>query len=201
MKFIIGKKIEMTQRFGDDGRVVPVTLIQAGPCVVTQVKDATRDGYRAVQIGFGHSKHITKSITGHLKDTGSFEVLREFRVPEGDSLEYGATIQAGVFEPGDIVKVVATSKGRGFQGVVKRHGFKGSPATHGHKDQLRMPGSIGSKRQGPVAKGKRMPGRMGGERITVTNLKVVDIDAKTNQLAVRGAVPGARGSLVLIQSM
>lgn len=201
MKFIIGKKFEMTQRFEAGGHVVPVTLIQAGPCVVTQVKDIEKDGYRAIQIGFGNAKKLTKSIAGHVGELGSFEVLREFRVPQDVSYERGAQVDVTVFEPGDKVKVTGTSKGRGFQGVVKRHGFHGSPATHGHKDQLRMPGSIGSKRQGPVAKGKRMAGRMGGEQVTVTNLVVMDIDKKTNQIALKGAVPGARGSLVLIQSV
>lgn len=201
MKFIIGKKLEMSQRFNEDGQVVPVTLVQAGPCVVTQVKAVENDGYHAVQIGFGKAKHVSQSVAGHLKGAGPFEVLQEFRVPQDVLFEHGAMIDAKIFEPGDRVKVTGTSKGRGFQGVVKRHGFHGSPASHGHKDQLRMPGSIASKRQGPVARGKRMAGRMGAERVTITNLKVVDIDPKVNQIALKGAVPGARGSLLLIQSM
>lgn len=190
----------MTQRFSDDGRVLPVTVIAALPCVVTAVKTEERDGYAAVQLATGAAKRVTKPLAGHFKELGSFARVREFRGADVSG-ERGEKINVSVFAPGDVVDVVGTSKGRGFQGVVKRHGFHGSPASHGHKDQLRMPGSIGSKRQGPVQKGKRMAGRMGGERVTVKNLTVVDVDVKTNRIAVLGAVPGARGSLVLIQTV
>lgn len=200
MKCIIGKKFEMTQRFNDDGRVLPVTVIAAEPCVVTMIKTAERDGYAAVQLASGLAKRITKPLAGHFGGLGKFKVAREFR-GAGVSGERGEKIDVGMFAPGDIVDVIGTSKGRGFQGVVKRHGFHGSPASHGHKDQLRMPGSIGSKRQGPVQKGKRMAGRMGGERVTVKNLTVVEVDVKNNRIALLGAVPGARGSVVLIQAV
>lgn len=200
MKFILGTKVEMTQEFDAKGNVVPVTLVEAGPCVVTQVRTLEHDGYRAVQVGFGTKRRLTKSLTGHLGELGKFRYLREFRIPEGMAFERGAKIDASVFAPGDKVQVVGFSKGRGFQGVVKRHHFSGSPASHGHKDQLRMPGSIGSKRQGPVAKGKRMAGRMGGERVTVKNLEVASVDPHKHLLALKGAVPGARGALLLIQS-
>lgn len=201
MKFILAKKIEMTQRYAADGRVVPVTLVHAGPCVVTQIKSPEQDGYRAVQVGFETSKHVAKPQKGHFKDTGSFRFVREFRVADDMVIEPGAKIDASIFVAGDKIQVIGVSKGHGFQGVVKRHGFHGSPASHGHKDQLRMPGSIGSKRQGPVQKGKRMAGRMGGERVTVKNLEVIDVNPETQTMAIKGAVPGARGALLLIQTV
>lgn len=198
MKFIIGRKLDMTQIFHEDGSVVPVTLIHAFPCVVTQVKSKDSDGYDAVQIGCETSKHPKKAQVGHLKDLDQVKTLREFRTTT--ELKRGDKIQVESFETGEKVDIVGTSKGKGFQGVVKRHHFHGSPASHGHKDQLRMPGSIGSKMQGPVAKGKRMPGRMGGERVTVKNLEIVKVDSEKQILAVKGAVPGARGSLLLVRS-
>lgn len=200
MKFILAKKLEMTQKFKDDGKVVPVTLVTAGPCVVTQIKTDEADGYKSVQVGFGETKHVSKPQAGHFKDRGRFTVTREFRVPDVAGYELGSKIDVSAFSPGDSIMVIGTSKGRGFQGVVKRHHFHGSPASHGHKDQLRMPGSIGSKRQGPVQKGKRMAGRMGTDRVTVKNLEVVAVDVEHNQLAIKGAVPGARGGLLIIQS-
>ncbi|TAL20585.1 50S ribosomal protein L3 [Patescibacteria group bacterium] len=198
MKFILGKKISMEQRFRSDGSVVPVTTIAVGPCVVTQVKMAARDGYTAVQVGFSPGRGLSKSVRGHLRGLPSFRTLREFRVADASAFVAGQTISAAVFAPGDLVAVQGTSKGHGFQGVVKRHGFAGHPTSHGHKDQTRMPGSIGSKRQGPVAPGKRMAGRMGGETVTVKNLEVIDVDAVRNVLAIKGAVPGARGTLLAI---
>lgn len=185
MKFILAKKLEMSQVYQKDGTVIPVTLLEAGPCEVTAIKTPEKDGYAAVQVGFGARRK-------------SFRFLREFRVSDTGNFERGTKLEAALFAPGETVTVVGTSKGLGFQGVVKRHGFHGSPKSHGHKDQLRMPGSIGSKRQGPVEKGKRMAGRMGGERVTVKNLLVMQVDQEKNRLAVKGAVPGARGSLVLI---
>lgn len=199
MKFIIGRKLEMTQVFRDDGVVVPVTLVKAMPCVVTQVKEEAKDGYTAVQIGCGESRRLNKPEAGHLKGLPMAETLREFR-PAATDLKRGDKIEVSIFVPGDRVDIVGTSKGRGFQGVVKRHGFHGAPASHGHKDQLRMPGSITSRRQGPVAKGKRMAGHMGAERVTVKNLEVVSVDSDKKILGIKGAIPGARGSLVLIQS-
>jgi large subunit ribosomal protein L3 len=199
MKFIIGRKLEMTQHFRDDGSVVPVTLVKAAPCVVTQVRNAEKDGYVAVQIGCEEAKGLNKPEAGHLKNLPQVSTLREFRV-DSTELNRGDKIEASVFEPGDKIDVVGASKGRGFQGVVKRHGFHGSPASHGHKDQLRMPGSIASRRQGPVAKGKRMAGHMGDDQVTVKNLEIVSVDAANNVLAVKGAVPGARGTLILIKT-
>lgn len=208
MKFLVGKKLEMTQKFREDGTVVPVTLIKTEPCVITQVKTLSKDGYTAVQIGCGNKKNLSKSLRGHLKDllnlrpsTSSGQVfLREFHVDEEKLKEFnrGDKIEADVFEAGEKVTVTGTSKGRGFQGVVKRHGFKGGPASHGHKDQLRMPGSIGDTGAAKVFKGKKMAGRMGGDRVTVKNLEVVEVDKKNQQLALKGAVPGARNGLVLV---
>lgn len=199
MKFIIAKKLEMSQRFKDDGTVVPVTILQAGPCTVTQVKNQDNDGYVAVQVGFGEGKNPTKSVAGHVKPTGKvFKALKEFRVKDAAAFKVGDVIDASVFAPGEFVKVMGTSKGKGFQGVVKRHHFAGGPATHGHKDNLRMPGSIGSGGMQRVFKGLRMGGRMGGEQVTVSNLQVVEADAKNGTLVVRGAVPGARGATILV---
>ncbi|MBU0625077.1 50S ribosomal protein L3 [Patescibacteria group bacterium] len=202
MKFIIAKKIGMTQRFRDDGVVVPITLLQVDPCTVTQVRTADKDGYTAVQLGFGAVKEnkLTLPQKGHLKASG--QMLRnfnEFRVEGEAELKVGDTLEVSQFAAGEFVHVTATSKGKGFQGVVKRHGFRGGPASHGHKDNLRMPGSIGSGGIGRVFKGMRMGGRMGGDQVTVKNLEVVEVDAAHNTLAVKGAVPGARGSKVLIR--
>lgn len=200
MPFIIGRKIEMTQVFQEDGRVVPVTLVKAEPNIVTQVRQYQPQGFVGVQLGTDVTKKVLpKAETGHLKDLSACRTLREFRI-ETTELERGQTVDVSVFEPGMKVDVIGISKGRGFQGVVKRHGFHGSPASHGHKDQLRMPGSIGSQEQAPVAKGKRMAGHMGDSRVTVKNLEIVAVDPKQNTIAVKGALPGARGSLISIVS-
>ena len=195
MKFILGKKIGMSQVFSEDRKVTPVTLIEAGPCVVTQVKTEEKDGYQAVQVGFGERKKINRPLMGHLKDLGKFRYLREIRNVKED-MKIGDKIDAGVFKEGDKIKVVGISKGKGFQGVMKRHGFHGSPATHGHKHDHRASGSIGSAFPEHVLKGKKMAGRMGGDRVTVKGLKVVKVDKENNLLAVKGAVPGKRGALV-----
>jgi len=187
----------MTQTWTEKGRVVPITVIEAGPCTVAQIKTKERDGYGAVQFGFGTKKHLTKPMKGHLKELPALRALREFRGDPGE-LRRGDTLDVSVFSPGDIVKVTGISKGKGFQGVVKRHGFHGHPSTHGHKDQERMPGAIGAGGVQHVRKGQRMAGRMGGERVTVRNLKIVAIDKEKNRLLVKGAVPGARNSLVMI---
>lgn len=205
MKFILGTKAGMTQKFAPDGRVVPCTVVQAGPCVVIRVKEqAGKDGYEAVQVGFGSKQRAAKPQAGQWRNVrgangqpATFRWVREFRTPAG-SLEQGSAIDVTSFKAGDTVRVTGTSKGRGFAGVVKRHGFHGSPKTHGHKDQLRMPGSIGSTGPQRVFKGVRMAGRMGGERVTVTNLQVVEADAEKNELYIRGAVPGPRGGLLMI---
>lgn len=200
MKFILGKKIEMTQIFKGD-KVVPVTKIQAGPCLVTQIKTQEKDGYEAAQIGFSKKRRNTKSLAGHLKkgsaDKEYNRYLREFKIEKSD-LKIGDKIKVDIFQPGDKIKVVGTSKGKGFQGVVRRHGFHGASATHGTKDQERMPGSIGATGPARVFKGKKMPGRMGGKQITVKTLEIIEVIPEENLLLVKGAVPGARNSLLEI---
>lgn len=189
----------MTQVFRDDGKVVPVTLVKAEPNTVTQIRTTERDGYVGVQLGTDVKKRLNKAQTGHVKELPQTATLREFRVNETE-LNRGDQVAVTAFEPGTKVNVTGVSKGRGFAGVVKRHGFKGQSATHGNKDQLRMPGSIGSQMQGPVMPGKRMPGHMGAEQVTVKNLEIVHVDEHNHTLAVKGAIPGAPGSLVLIRS-
>lgn len=201
MKFILGKKLEMTQMFKEDGTVVPVTAVLATPNVVTQIKSTEgADGYNAVQVGFGDAKKIGKSRAGHLKDLANAKVLKEFSADAEDvaSLKRGDVITVGVFNDGDEVKVSGTSKGKGFQGVVKRHGFHGAPKTHGHKDQERMPGSIGAGGVQRVFKGRRMAGHMGDESVTVSGLKVVAVDEEKNIIYIKGAVPGARNGEIMI---
>jgi len=201
MKFILGKKLEMTQIFQADGAVIPVTAVLATPNVITQIKSAEgKDGYDAVQVGFGAVKKNGKSLAGHLKDLAAVKTIKEFRVAKEDTaaLKRGDELTVSVFADGDEVKVTGTSKGKGFQGVVKRHGFHGAPKSHGHKDQERMPGSIGAGGVQRVFKGKRMAGQMGDEQVTVSGLSIIKIDAEKNILYVKGAVPGARNGLVMI---
>ncbi|MCA9890902.1 MAG: 50S ribosomal protein L3 [Anaerolineae bacterium] len=207
MKGMIGRKVGMTQVFDEQGNVVPVTVIEAGPCYVTQVRDGERDGYAAVQLGFDETKpqRITKGQLGHLQKNNlpALRILREFRVRNGetDELAEGVEIKVDVFSEGDFVDVIGTSKGRGFAGTIKRHGFARGPKTHGQSDRMRSPGSIGMcATPGRTLKGQRMGGRMGNDRVTVQNLKVVRIDPDKNLLAVRGSVPGARGGIVIIKS-
>jgi len=198
MAFLLAEKIKMTQQFNNQGGVVPLTVVKVLPAYVTQVKDLEKDGYRAIQLGAGVKKKLSKPQQGHLKGLGNFRYLKEFRTDSVESYKRGDLLKLENFSKDDKIKVTGISKGKGFQGVVRRHGFHGSPASHGHKDQLRMPGSIGSKRIGPVAKGKRMAGRMGAERVTVHNLKIFDFDQEKNLLFIKGAVPGTKGSLILI---
>ncbi|HAH03962.1 MAG: 50S ribosomal protein L3 [Parcubacteria group bacterium GW2011_GWA2_43_17] len=200
MKFILGSKIEMSQLFADNAQVIPVTIVKAGPCLVTQVKEKPQDGYRAVQIGFGARKKLTQALLGHLKGLSPFRYLREFKIDQEQNLTRGQEIKANVFQPGDLVKVTGVSKGKGFQGPVKRHGFSGSLATHGHKDQLRMPGSIGATAPAHIFKGTRMAGRMGGDQVSLTNLEIVKVDSANNLLYIKGALPGPRHGLLLIQA-
>ncbi len=200
MKFILAKKLEMSQVFRPNGTVVPVTLVQAGPCVVTQIKDKEKDGYTAVQLGFLPGRNHTKSEAGHLKDLPQMTELREFRVEDPSTLKRGDMVEAALFEAGDKIEVTGTSKGKGFQGVVKRHHFHGHPSSHGHKDQLRMPGSIGAGGVQRVFKGLRMAGRMGGDTVTVKNLEVVEI-RDGGVLAVKGAVPGPRNAVLEIRTV
>ena len=200
MKFILAEKREMTQKFEENGTVIPVTKVVATPCVVTQLKGIDKEGYTAVQIGSGSKRNLSKSVKGHLKNLGNFRYLKEFKITdeEAKKLAIGNKITANIFQSGDIVKVSGTSKGKGFQGVVKRHGFHGSPASHGHKDQLRMPGSIGATGPAHVFKGKKMPGQMGNNQVTVTNLEIIEVDSAKNEIFIKGAVPGARNNLLLI---
>jgi len=202
MKFILAKKGRMTQVFEEDGRVFAGTVLTATPSVVTQVKTVESDGYTAVQVGFGDQKveRVSKPQLGHTKGK-AFKVMKEFRLDNPSDYEVGKEITLEGFAEGDEITVAGTSKGRGFAGVVKRHGFKGGRRSHGQKHSEREAGSIGGgpgRAGGKVAKGIRMAGRMGGDRVTVTNLKVLRVDAKNNQIIVSGAVPGAPGSLVEI---
>ncbi len=196
---ILGRKIGMTQLFTEQGTVVPVTAIEAGPCTVTQVKDTSRDGYEAVQIGFGEAKRLNSPEKGHLKDLGLLKNLQEFRVADNSEVERGQKITVELFQPGETIDITGTSKGRGFAGVVKRHGFAGGPKGRGSK-WSRATGSIGACTfPGKVFKGKRMPGQMGNERVTIKNLEVVKADPDRNLLLVKGAVPGAKNGLLTIR--
>ena len=197
---LIGRKIGMTQLFRENGRVVAVTAIEAGPCFVTQVKRADKDGYDAVQLGFGTAKRLNEPQKGHLKSVGLLKHLREFEASEIESIEVGQRVDAGIFEPGELVDVVGISKGRGFAGTVKRHHFAGGPKTHGQSDRHRAPGSIcATTTPGRVFKGLRMAGHMGSEKVTVRRLEVVEADPERNLLLVKGAVPGARMGLLTIR--
>ena len=201
VKLILAQKIAMSRTFREDGTVVPVTVLKAGPCVVTQVKDKSKDGYGAVQVGFTEAKRVNKPLAGHLKPVGkNLRHLKEFQVVEGE-FSVGQTLDVSQFAPGDVVDVTGWSKGKGFQGVVKRHGFHGHPASHGHKDQARMPGAIGAGGVQHVRKGMRMAGRMGHSRATSSNLTVVAVNQEANELVVKGAVPGARHGLLLVRSV
>jgi large subunit ribosomal protein L3 len=203
MKFILGVKQNMMEYFTEDGVVTPVTIVTAGPVVVTQVKTKATDGYNAVQVGFGTkgAKNISKAVKGHLKDLGNFRFIKEFRLKEEPTQKVGDTMNiADVFVVGDKLQVSSTSKGKGFQGVVKRHGFHGGPRTHGQKHSEREPGSIGGGLRTHVPKGMRMAGRMGSDRITQKNLKVVLVDNENNTMLIKGAIPGVKGSLVEIVS-
>lgn len=215
MKGLIGKKVGMTQVFDEAGVVTPVTIVQAGPCFVTQVKDEKKDGYSAVQLGFGEvsPKSLTKGQQGHLgvlkgdkkgrrKDKGipAVRYLREFRTASAEEYQVGQELTVAQFEIGEKVDVVGKTKGRGFTGVVKRYGYAGGVKTHGQSDRWRAPGSIGSATMmARIPKGKTMAGRMGNERLTAQNLEVIKIDTERNLIAIKGAVPGAKGGLVIIR--
>lgn len=199
---IIGKKIGMTRVFLEEGEMAAVTAIEAGPCFVTQVKKQAKDGYSAVQLGFGQAKHLNAPQRGHLKGIDEVRYLREFRTKDVSSVKRGDKVDVSFLNPGDFVNVSGLSKGKGFAGVVKRHHFAGGPKTHGQSDRHRAPGSIGATTSpGRVLKGMRMAGHMGSKRITVRNLKVVGIDASRNLLLVKGAVPGARKGLLIIEKV
>ena len=200
---IIGRKVGMTRIFDETGNQIPVTVIEAGPCPVTLVRSVETDGYAAVQVGFGTKKarRATKAEVGHAAKAGleaAPRVLREFRLTTDETMEVGQSLTVEQFQPGDRVRVTSNTKGRGFQGVVKRHGFAGRPGSHGHPES-RSPGSVGPGTDpSRVIKGRRMPGRMGGTRHTVKNLQVVRVDAERNLIFVKGGVPGARDSFVFV---
>ena len=197
---IIGKKLGMIQVFGDDGKAEMVTAIEAGPCTVTQLKTVVKEGYNAVQLGFGEAKQLKSAQRGHLKELEPVRYLREFRLDDTDGVEVGSRVEVSLFEAGDLVDVTGVSKGKGFAGVVKRHHFAGGPKTHGQSDRHRAPGSIGATTSpGRVLKGTRMAGRMGNRRVTVRRLEVFEADPARNLLLVKGAVPGAVNGLLLIR--
>ena len=203
MQVILGTKIGMTQIIGEDGVVTPVTILEAGPCTVTQIKTVETDGYNAVQLGYGQGKNLSKSVSGHVKKAGENnnpKVLKEFRVgviPEGIKLGDSLTVES--FKLGDKVAVTGTSKGKGFAGTVKRHNFIESRNTHGFKGNIRRVGSIGSMYPQKVFKGKKMPGRMGHDQVTVKNLAVAYIDTEKNLIGLKGAVPGPRNGIVSLE--
>ncbi len=196
---LLGKKLGMSQYIYDDGRMVPVTVIEMGPCTITQLRTQEKDGYEKVQLGFQTVKKANSPKKGHLKNTDLFRYLREVPADTLEGLEVGQQIGPDLFEAGEYVTLVGTSKGRGFQGTVKRHGFHGGSRTHGQSDRLRAPGSIGmGTTPGRVFKGKKMSGHMGNVRVTVKNLEVMDVDQERNLLMVKGGIPGAPQSLVMV---
>ncbi len=205
MSALLGKKIGMTNVFSTEGKLVPVTVVQVGPCVVTQIKTENSDGYNALQLGFDEKKveKLTKPIAGHLKKTTDkgFRVLREFRTDDAESVEAGATIGVDVFTVGDKVNISGISKGRGFQGTIKRHNFHRGPETHGSRNH-RAPGSIGNSAwPGKVFKGKKLPGHMGCDRTTVKNLTIVDIKPEDNLLLVKGPLPGFKTGILEVKKV
>ena len=197
---IIGRKLGMTQVFSDDGKAEAVTAIEAGPCIVVQVKTAAKGGYNAAQLGFGEAKRLKSPQRGHLKGLGQFKYLREFRVEDSEAIEVGQKVDVSLFQAGDLVDIAGVSKGKGFAGVVKRHHFAGGPKTHGQSDRHRHGGSIGAGTSpGRVFKGMRMAGHMGNERVTARHLEVFEADPARNLLLVKGTVPGAKNGLLLIK--
>jgi len=199
-KFIIGEKEGMTTFFNGD-EAIPATIIKAGPCVVTNLKLKEKDGYSAVQIGYGEKKKVKKPILGQVHNLGKFKVIKEFRIPEDPKdLKIGDKISVEIFNVGDKIDVTGISKGKGFQGVVKRWGFTDGPKTHGQTTKMRHPGSIGATTPQRVIKGHKMAGRMGSKRVVVRNLEILDIDKENNLILVKGSIPGNRKSIVEIRS-
>lgn len=201
MKFLLAKKLNMTQIFDENGKVIPVTVLETGSVKVTQIKTKEKDGYNAIQIGFGTKKNITKPLRGHLKDLGNFRWLKEFKVNDETELEkykLGDEIKVDILQEGETVNIRGISRGKGFQGVMKRHGFHGKEATHGVKHAHREPGSIGATTPQRVIKGKKMAGRTGGKTITLKKVKIVKIEPQNNLLYIKGAIPGKRGTLIEI---
>ncbi len=196
---VIGRKVGMTQFFRDNGSAEGVTVVEAGPCVVVQLKTEANDGYNAAQLGFGKAKKLTSAEKGHLKDLGEFRYLRESRLDDISGIKVGDSIDVSLFQPGDRVDITGITKGKGYAGVVKRHGFHGGPKTHGQSDRHRAPGSIGSTTTpGRVLKGRRMAGRMGNDKLTARNLEVIQADKEKNILIIRGSVPGGKNGLLII---
>ncbi len=193
----------MTQIFDDEGRVYPATILNVSPNIVTQVKAINSDGYEAIQVGANKrkEKNISKAVLGHLKGKGPFQTIKEFRGKMKEAPKVGDTIDVSIFQEGERVKVSAISKGKGFQGVIKRYNFKGGPRSHGQKHTERAPGSIGAKGIARVFKGRKMPGRMGGERISVSNLRVLKVDKEAGKILVKGAIPGRRGTIVEVRGV
>ncbi|MFH1611816.1 MAG: 50S ribosomal protein L3 [bacterium] len=205
MKFILGKKLGMSQVFDEtNNKVIPVTLVQAGPCYVTQEKSEEKDGYDAVQVGFEEivERKVSKPQKGHFKKAGLDKLFRYLKeVKNSNGLKLGDVVDVSIFEEREKVVVSGISKGKGFQGVVKRHGFAGGPASHGQKHTLRAPGSIGCAFPERVFKGKRMAGRMGNERVSTKGLRIIKVDKENNLLAIKGAIPGRKGTLLEIVSV
>ena len=200
LRGFLGRKIGMSQVFREDGRVVPVTVIEAGPCTVTQVKTMETDGYQAVQLGFGDAKRPNKPMRGHLRNSHLSRYLREVTADNVSEFHVGQTISVDIFEEGERVDVIGRSKGRGFAGTMKRHGFAGGPRTHGQSDRARAPGSIGGgTTPGKVFKGLKMAGHMGNVRVTAKGLEIIRVDSERNLLLVKGGVPGAPNGLLQIR--
>ncbi len=200
LKGFLAKKIGMTQIFAENGGVIPVTIIEAGPCVVTQLRTMDKDGYEAVQLGFGEAKRLTKPMAGHLKNLQKCRYLKEVKADNVADFQVGQKIGVDIFQQGEKLDIIGKSKGKGYAGVVKRHGFAGGPRTHGQSDRTRAPGSISAGTfPGRVIKGIRMAGHLGDEKTTVKNLEVVRIDAERNLLFLKGGVPGAPNSLLTLR--
>ncbi len=201
MKFILGRKENMVTFIGNDGLATAATLIAVGLSVITQVKSKATDGYEAVQIGFGvrNPKNISKAVQGHTKDLGSFAEIREFRVDDSSAWTKGDKLDASLFIVGDVVTIAGISKGKGFQGVVKRHNFAGGRRSHGQKHSEREPGSIGSTGQQKISKGRRMGGRMGSDRISIKGLRVLGVDTTNGKILVSGCIPGIKGAIMEIK--
>lgn len=201
MKYILGTKEKMTQIFTEDGQVVPATLVKADPITVTQVKTDEKDGYSAVQFGYGQrkAKNISKPVKGHIKDLGDFANLKEFKIEGETELKVGDKLTVESFEDGDSIETTSVSKGKGFQGVVKRHGFKGGRRSHGQKHSEREPGSIGATGPQRVFKGTRMAGRMGADQISQRGISIAKVDKENNLIYVKGSIPGRKGTIVEIR--
>jgi large subunit ribosomal protein L3 len=200
-KLLLGKKLGMTQIFAEDGKIIPVTVIEAGPCLVSQVKTAATDGYEAVQIGYGAAKKPSKPVAGHFAKSGvpALRYLREMRVSDAAEYQPGQEIKADIFAAGEKIDVEGTSKGKGFAGTIKRWNFQRGPMGHGSKNH-RRPASAGAKGPARIFKGKKSPGRLGGEKVTVQNLEIVRVDVDRNMILVKGAVPGPKRGLVVVKS-